>query len=143
VNQLNSRVADANTAVALFQLQQQSRKSDLTSPNSVSEYQVQHQGQQGPETASPVSMVSGHHSLHNNQVDVPFHSGYRDSSVAESGVQAYPGSANAQRNFRNFELDVDVVEKGVITFDEAVVYFRTFFQGCVGELYLGICRVTG
>ncbi|KAH9209964.1 hypothetical protein DL95DRAFT_526574 [Leptodontidium sp. 2 PMI_412] len=139
VNQLNSRIPDANTAVALFQLRQQtqqlqSRDSDFTPPYSASEYQVQHQSQQEPQTASPVSMASGHHSLPNSQINIPFHPEYINGSVAGSGVQMYSGLAGTKRKCRDFELNtdtpLDVVGKEIISFDDAVVYFRTFFQGC-------------
>lgn len=31
----------------------------------------------------------------------------------------------------NIDVESDVVASGVISYDNAVVYFRTFFEGCV------------
>ena len=84
------------------------------------------------QNASPVSMVSGSHSLSSNQLEVPFHPGYRQNSV----LSTYAGpSVPTKRKHRDFEVnpeaDLDVVAQGLITFDEALLYFGTFFQGCV------------
>lgn len=91
-------------------------------------------------------MASGHHSLPNSQINIPFHPEYINSSVTGSSVQMYSGLAGTKRKCRDFELNtdtpLDVVGKEIISFDDAVVYFRTFFQGCVGSLNLRNCSVT-
>jgi hypothetical protein len=46
-------------------------------------------------------------------------------------------SSEAKRKRGDFEVrteySLDVVSKGLISYDDAVLYFGTFFQGCVSS----------
>lgn len=144
VDSLSSRVPDATTAITLLQLQQQQTRNvdpaimdnnnnNFTSPYPSSDFPV-------IQNASPVSLASGSHHSHSissaPQLDVPFHSGgYRQNSV----LPTYTGqSVPTKRKYRDFELNleegVDVVARGLISFDDALLYFGTFFQGCVSMI---------
>jgi hypothetical protein len=93
--------------------------------------------------ASPASMVSN--STHadttlpplRNYVDLPL---YNPTPTSGQGFGSLAGTGGSTRKRKrgDFELttevEKDVVSKGVLTYEDAVVYFRRFFEGCVSAL---------
>jgi hypothetical protein len=121
---LRNRVPDTTTAVALLELQ--ARDGSSGSP-AYSQFQQMRES----DFASPVSMSIGSHPSR-TQADVAF-----SQQFLESPRAAY-GMASLKRKRGDFELNVersvDVVDKGLISHEDAGVYFRAFFQGCVSFL---------
>lgn len=128
---LRNRVPDTNTAAALLELQRrQAQNGSSTSPT----YSHQFQQIRENDFASPVSMsVSSHPSQ--TQAEVTFSQPFIESPRASYGV------SSLKRKRGDFELNVersvDVVSKGLISLEDAGVYFRAFFQGCVSHSLSG------
>lgn len=129
---LRSRVPDTTTAVALLDLQgRQDQVRNQNRAQSISPgYSQQFQG-----VASPVS-VSGSHGSNTQRMQ------FVDQAAASPDVFGRRTSLKRKRG--DFELNVDagnggdVISKGLISYDDAVLYFGTFFQGCVSD-----CRPCG
>jgi len=145
---LNSRVPDASTAITLLQLQQQqSRDVDMMSQSPSSDFQQQQQQRsvimqspggyqaeypQQAQAASPASLVS-----RNPVPEVPNSMPFSpEFGVVNQSYESQTVSAmNTKRG--DFELrieeNLDVVAKGLISLEDAELYFETFFQGCVSH----------
>jgi hypothetical protein len=126
---LRTRVPDTTTAVALLELQHQQQAQTGTSASPT--YSHQFQQIRENDFASPVSMsVSSHPSQ--TQAEVAF---FGESPQARS--QTGYGAPSLKRKRGDFELNVergvDVVSKGLVSVEDAGVYFRAFFQGCVSH----------
>jgi hypothetical protein len=136
MDMLRNRIPDTTTAVALLESQHQHAQNgngnETGSPGYSQQYQ--RQGQQR-EFASPVSnlsiSMSGNNQHSQPQNDIPYSRGYSESSSTSYGN----GAGWLKKKRGDFELNVevmlDVVSKGLISHEDASVYFRTFFQGCV------------
>ncbi|KAF8861438.1 hypothetical protein BDZ45DRAFT_799906 [Acephala macrosclerotiorum] len=121
---LRSRAPDTATAVALLDLQ--GRQEQVRNQNGGRSlppgYSQQFQG-----VASPVSMSESHGS--NSQ-----QLGFIDQAVPSPG--SFGRTTSLKRKRGDFVLNVDlgiggdVISKGLISYDDAVLYFGTFFQGC-------------
>ena len=149
---LSNRVAqpqpDTSTAVALLQLQQQQQNlqqmpnGNVLSPSSYqgSEFQAPG-GVRVVEMESPVSLHS-HASGHGSQQSYPFpasgvNGGYATRPIMES--MSGPGMKRKRGDFETrTEAPTDVVSKGLISYDDAILYFGTFFRGCVSLLLVWI-----
>lgn len=142
---LRNRVPDpihASTAVTLLELQhqQQNQIQNGTSGSPVYEHN-EHRFQQSQiredEYTSPVSMsVSSHPSGPRTEVLYPRPQMYESPSAISYGGFGLKGKRG---DFElNIERSVDVVAKGLISLADAELYFRTFFQGCVGFSVLNL-----
>jgi hypothetical protein len=137
---------DTSTAVALLQLQQHRHiqplhNGSILSPSSYqgSDIQPSHIG------GSPLSMPSSREAGELQQ-DYQFS---KPSNGTEGVSQPQPRStpnshSGAKRKRGDFEIrkevPMDIVSNGLITFDAAVLYFGTFFQGCVGASLQNVNR---
>jgi hypothetical protein len=126
---LRTRVPDTTTAVVLLELQRQQQAQNGTSASPT--YSHQFQQIREDDFVSPVSMsVSSHPSQ--TQAEAAL---FGESPQARS--QARYGVPSLKRKRGDFELNVengvDVVSKGLINVQDAGVYFRAFFQGCVSH----------
>ncbi|KUJ08937.1 uncharacterized protein LY89DRAFT_690509 [Mollisia scopiformis] len=115
---LRSRVPDMPTAMALLDLQrrqEQVRDAAQSSPA---------YGQPFQAVASPVSMSESHTSN-------PRQLQYMDQGIPSPRLYE---SSTLKRKRGDFELNAgmepDIISKGLISYDDAVLYFTTFFQGC-------------
>ena len=132
---LRNWVPNTTTAVALLELQHQHPQNGnghgTGSPSDSQQYQGQ--GQQR-ESASPVSNLSI--SMSGNNQRSQYLRGYLESPSTSYGNEA--GLVKRKRGDieLNVEVGLDIVIKGLISLDDAGVYFRTFFQGCVSLLFL-------
>lgn len=120
---LQSRVPDTPTAMALLDLQRrQERVRDIGQASPV--YTQQFQSVR--DIASPVSM-SGSHGSNPRQLH------FVDQGVPSPRL--YEPSATLKRKRGDFEqntgVESDVISKGFISYENAVLYFNTFFLGCV------------
>jgi len=109
---------DTSTAVALLQLQQ-----NLITPSYSDDFQ-------SASHDSPDSRASAIH--HENLTSVnSFYPANPPPQQYQNQYQPPP----AKRKRGDFEVTVepglDVIARGLITYEDAVVYFRCFFQGCV------------
>jgi hypothetical protein len=136
---LRNRVPDTTTAVALLQLQHQHPQSGNAhgtgSPGYSQQYQVQRQQRESASPVSNLSMsVSGNTQRSQLQNDIRYPRGYVESPSTSYGNRA--GLVRRKRgDFElNVEVGLDVVSKGLISLEDAGVYFRTFYQGCVSLL---------
>lgn len=133
---LRNRAPDTTTAVALLELQNQHALNvnrHMTGPPG---YLQQYQGyEENRESTSPMSnlsmSMSGNNWRSQPQKDVRYSRGYLSSPST-----VYENTAGTVKRKRgDFELSVeirlDVVSRGLISYEDATVYFRTFFQGCV------------
>ena len=149
---LSSRVMqpqpDTSTAVALLQLQQQQQlqqqnqnqqslpNGSMLSPSSYqgSEFQPANEG--GGVVESPVSIHSNHGAQGGRQ-EYPFTTTSNEISSKYDSRSTIHQLSEAKRKRGDFEVrtehSLDVVSKGLISYDDAVLYFRTFFQGCVSS----------
>lgn len=125
---LRNRIPDTTTAVALLELQHQHAQNGdgygTGSPRYSHQYQVQQR-----ESASPMSNLSISMSG-NNQ-----HSQYSRTYLESPSTSYGNGAGFAKRKRGDIELNVevglDIVSKGLISLEDAGVYFGMFFQGCV------------
>jgi hypothetical protein len=122
---LRNRVPDTNTAVTLLEFQnQQVQNSNSTPPT----YSHQFQQIRENDLASPVSMGVGSHPSR-TQAEVTFSQPFIESPRASYGVSSLK---KKRGDFEfNVERSVDVVSKGLVSLEDAGVYFRAFFKGCV------------
>jgi len=109
---------DTSTAVALLQLQQ-----NLITPSYSDDFQ-------SASHDSPDSRASAIH--HENLTSVnSFYPANPPPQQYQNQYQPPP----AKRKRGDFEVTVepglDVIARGLITYEDALVYFRCFFQGCV------------
>ncbi|CZR53510.1 uncharacterized protein PAC_03389 [Phialocephala subalpina] len=119
---LRSRVPDTATANALLDLQRRQDQVQNPSQSISPGYSQQFQG-----VASPISISESHGSN-------PQQMRFVDQGVPSPGL--FGGTPSLKRKRGDFELNVDVgiggdvISKGLISYDDAVLYFGTFFQGC-------------
>lgn len=132
---LSNRIPDTATSVALLQLQQQQQLDNLQPPYS-REY-----GQLGDgnvlETASP--SLSSSTLAENSQVSrLSSSTRYHFSGGSQNHEAFRPYSPNAKRKRGDFELTIecgqDLIGKGLISYEDAILYFACFFRGCVCSL---------
>ncbi|OBT52755.1 hypothetical protein VE04_04847 [Pseudogymnoascus sp. 24MN13] len=133
---LRNRIPDTTTAVALLELQHQHAQNGNGYGTGSPRYSQQYQGQQR-ESASPVSNLSipmsgNQHSQHSR-------------AYLESPSTSYGNGAGFAKRKRgdievNVEVGLDIVSKGLISLEDAGVYFGTFFQGC--DKYVPVFDVT-
>ena len=133
---LRNRVPDTTTAVALLELQHQHAHNGNGNRTGSPGHSQQYQGQgQQRDFASPVSnlsmSMSGSNQPSQPENDIRYSRGYLENS----STSYRNGAGSLKRRRGDFELNVgvvlDVVSKGLISLDDAGVYFTTFFQGCV------------
>ena len=131
---LRNRVPDTTSAAALLEHQHTQNGSGHGSGSPGYLQQYRDQGQQG-ESASPVSnlsmSISGDNQRPQSQNDNQYSMRYLDSPSTSYGT----GAGVVKKKRGDFELNAetgsDVVSSGLISIEDAGVYFRTFFQGCV------------
>ncbi|RFU28724.1 hypothetical protein B7463_g7629, partial [Scytalidium lignicola] len=149
MHSLSNQITDASTAVTLLQLQQRQQIQDieLKSQSSSNYQQPQPQPQPQQQTImnvvlSPVSHVDFPERLQvtstvslesgNAQPDVQRNNPITPNFTLNSRTYQPVSSSKLKRGY--FELRVepslDVVTKGLISKQDAELYFRTFFQGC-------------
>lgn len=129
---------DTSTAVALLQLQQQQNQQQMPSGNILSPSSYQGSDFQPPgggaRLESPVSMPSSH-GVSGGRQDYPFTAGSNGMSNdygSRSIPQSFSGTKRKRGDFEvRTEASLDAVSKGLINYDDAVLYFGTFFRGCV------------
>jgi hypothetical protein len=127
---LRNRVPDTTTAVALLELHHQHAQNGnghgIGSPG----YSQQYQGQgQQRDSASPVSNLLI--SMSRNNQCSQYSRGYLESPSTSYGNGAGPVKRKRGDIELNVEVGLDIVSKGLISLEDASVYFMTFFQGCV------------
>jgi len=119
---------DTSTAVALLQLQQQ-RAQNLMSPIYSTNYRPITDGQ----AASPVSLSSTN-VAESSSGQFAYSRSLPGQQFAGQPQQMYQ-PLGVKRKMGDFEVTIDssldVIGRGLVTFDEAIVFFRCFFQGCV------------
>ena len=147
---LSSRVIqpqpDTSTAVALLQLQQQQQQQNpnqqslpnasMLSPSSYQSSEFQPANGGGGVVESPVSMHSNH-GVQDGRQEYPFTTTSNGIDSRYDSRSTIHRSSGAKRKRGDFELrtedSLDVVSKELISYDDAVLYFRAFFQGCVSS----------
>lgn len=117
---------DVSPAAALQQWQQCQQSRHISSPSRSSSFQQSHE-------PSPLALAA---------IDTPRHAGQALFPISDHSRTTTPsahsaGNSAMNRRPRDFETRaepmVDVVTQGLITYEEALVYFRVFFEGCVSH----------
>jgi hypothetical protein len=90
--------------------------------------QYQEQGHQ-KESASPISNLSI--SIYGNNQPSQYSKAYLESPGTSYGNGSYSAKRKRGDIELNVEVGLDIVSIGLISLEDAGVYFRTFFQGCV------------
>ena len=135
---------DTSTAVALLQLQQQQNQQGMPNGNMLSP--SSYQGSEFQQANGGQGSVESPMSIHSNHGAQPGRQDYSFPGAGSSnGMSPYDSrsafQAGTKRKRGDFEVRTeaaaDVVSRGLISYDAAVLYFGTFFQGCVSVL---LCR---
>jgi hypothetical protein len=144
---ISNRVAqpqpDTSTAVALLQLQQQQNQQQIPNGNMLSPSSFQSSdfqpagGGRAVEMESPVSLHS-HVSGQSAQQSFPFPTNGVNGGYATRPIMDSMSGSGTKRKRGDFEVrnepPADVVSKGLISYDDAALYFGTFFRGCVSPV---------
>jgi len=117
--------------VALLELQQQQQQQQQNPSMNDDTRIYSHPFQQ---VCSPVSQTSGIQG--DGSEFLPRISSQPLPFKPAENVHPHVGTKRRRGDFEiNIEENLDVVNKGLISYTEAELYFETFFKGCVGFIY--------
>ncbi|RQM05927.1 hypothetical protein DH86_00002588, partial [Scytalidium sp. 3C] len=139
IDNLNTRITDTSTAVSVLQLQQQQQAQTIDLESLSSPHLMQRQQTQ-KHIGAPLSPRSGlgypdaHQTISiidNDTQHTQRHSPTPNLSITS---QPYHRKFSAATKLQDFEVgsepSSDVVARGLISLEDAELYFQVFFQGC-------------